>query len=115
MSEIPANRVTWFQLPADDVQRAWRFYGDVFGWRQEDAYANEVRAGAINGEIAARDEALQEPRLVVRVDDIDKTIERITAAGGRLSVGRTEIPEIGMVYASFIDTEQNTVNIVGDL
>ncbi|MER7173428.1 VOC family protein [Streptomyces mesophilus] len=115
MNEIPSNRVTWFQLPAEDVQRAWRFYGEVFGWSREEAYANEVRPGAINGEIAARDKALREPRLVVRVDDIDATIEKITAAGGRLAVGRTEIPEIGMVYASFIDTEENTVNIVGDL
>ncbi|MBC9719351.1 hypothetical protein H9Y04_43265 [Streptomyces sp. TRM66268-LWL] len=115
MNEIPTNRVTWFQLPADDVERAWRFYGEVFGWSQEEVYANEVRPGAINGEIAARGDALREPRLVLRVDDIDAALLRITAAGGHVAVGRTEIPEIGMVYASFVDTERNTVNIVGDL
>lgn len=75
MTEIPSNRVTWFQLPADDVDRAWGF----------------------------------------RVDDVDGTLEKIVAAGGNVALGRTEIPEIAMVFATFEDTEGNLVNIVGDL
>lgn len=115
MPEATPNRVTWYQLPADDVDRAWNFYGEVFGWDQETAYANEPRLGAINGEIAPRTEQLQVPRVVIRVDDIAAFLEKIAAAGGKIVLGRTEIPEIGMIFATFEDTEGNLLNIVGDL
>jgi uncharacterized protein len=115
MNNIPSNRVTWFQLPADNVARAWTFYNKVFGWSQEAAYENVTQFGAINGEIAPRSEDLQHPKIVVRVDNISQMLEAIKDAGGKIIVRRTEIPEIGMVYASFTDTEGNLVNIVGDL
>lgn len=115
MSNIPSNRVTWFQLPADEVDRAWAFYNKVFGWSQEAGYENVTQFGAINGEIAPRSEELQHPRIVIRVDNINQMIEKIKDAGGKIIVERTEIPDIGMVYASFTDTEGNVVNIVGDL
>ncbi|GAA2600330.1 hypothetical protein GCM10010411_37520 [Actinomadura fulvescens] len=87
----------------------------MFGWRQDTVYTDEPQAGAARGEIVDRDDELRHPRLVIRVDDLDQMIERITSAGGQITVGRTEIPEIGMVYASFVDTEGNALNIVGDL
>ncbi|WP_433616396.1 VOC family protein [Paenibacillus cellulositrophicus] len=112
---IPSNKVTWFQLPADDEQRAWYFYGQIFGWSQEEVYANKTTTGAINGEIVRRSGELKEPRLVIRVDDVDGMIERIIHFGGKIIRQRTEITEIGMVYASFEDTEGNAVNIVGNI
>ncbi len=30
-----AASITWFEIPADDVERAKRFYGDLFGWKIE--------------------------------------------------------------------------------
>ena len=53
--------------------------------------------------------------MVVRVDDIAAALEKIVASGGKVVLGRTEIPEIGMVFATFEDTEGNLLNIVGDL
>ncbi|SCL68137.1 hypothetical protein GA0070606_4719 [Micromonospora citrea] len=115
MTEIPSNMVTWFQLPADDVERAWSFYKEAFGWSRDAAYANVAQPGAINGEIAQRTEELHHPRLVIRVDDLDEALRKITEAGGRTIVHRTEIPAIAMVFATFMDTEGNSVNIVSDL
>lgn len=112
---IPSNKVTWFQLPADDEERAWNFYGQIFGWRTEEVYANKMMMGAIHGEIVRRSEEMKEPRLVIRVDDVDGMIERILKCGGKIVTQRTEITEIGMVYASFADLEGNIVNIVGDM
>ena len=109
------NLVTWLQIPADDVERAWVFYGRVFGWSAETAYANEPHSGAVYGEIAPRSDDLQAPRPVVRVADIEDTLARIDAAGGSVVTGRTEIPEIAMVYAVFADPEGNRINVVGDL
>jgi hypothetical protein len=30
-----AASITWFEIPADDVERAKKFYGDLFGWKIE--------------------------------------------------------------------------------
>ncbi|HMQ08864.1 MAG TPA: VOC family protein [Saprospiraceae bacterium] len=115
MEKIPSNRVTWFQIPADDTERAWIFYGKVFGWTEEEVWKNEKFNGAILGSIESRSEQLKHPRLIILVDDIDKSIDTILASGGKLVETKTEIPEINMVYAVFEDTEGNHVNIVGDM
>ena len=107
--------VTWLQIPADDVEQAWEFYGEVFDWSPEAAYANETVNGAIYGEVAPRSENLQSPRPVIRVPDIAESLLRIEAAGGTVVTGRTEIPEIAMVFAVFADPAGNHINIVGDL
>jgi uncharacterized protein len=114
MSEIPSNMVTWFQIPADDPARAWRFYGEVFGWNPEEAYADRKRFGAINGAIGERESEGDTPRLVIRVDDVEATARSIGKAGGKIISQPSEIPGMGMVYAVFCDTEGNVLNIVGD-
>src|SRR5436309_9537730 len=30
-----AASIAWFEIPADDVERAKTFYGDLFGWKIE--------------------------------------------------------------------------------
>ena len=112
---IPSNHVTWFQIPADNTERAWDFYGQVFGWSQESAYKDEKMTGAINGAIDQRNDNLKTPRLVIRVEDLAGMIEKIKDAGGEIIMDRTEIPEINMVFAVFKDTEGNLINIVGNL
>lgn len=114
MTEIPSNKVTWFQIPADDADRAWRFYGAVFGWCAEDVYADRKHPGAINGNIAERGVGLHTPRLVIRVDDVEASLTAIREAGGTILSEPEEIPGLGMVYAAFRDTEGNALNIVGD-
>ncbi|MFD6140862.1 VOC family protein [Promicromonospora sp. NPDC060271] len=109
------NLVTWLQIPADDVDGTWAFYGRVFGWSAEATYANEPRSGAIYGEVVPRSADLQEPRPVIRVSDIDATLAQVEAEGGSVVAGRTEIPEIAMVFAVFADPAGNRINIVGDL
>ncbi|WP_169082866.1 VOC family protein [Paenibacillus sp. PL91] len=112
---IPSNHVTWFQLPAEDEERAWHFYEQVFGWSTEEVYSNKTMMGAIHGEIVRRSEELKETRLVIRVIDVDGMTKQILKCGGKIVKERTEIPEIRMMYVSFSDTEGNIINIVGDM
>lgn len=114
MSNIPSNMVTWFQLPADNMERAWAFYGQVFGWRPENVYQDIKQLGAINGDFAQRSAEVSEPRLVIRVDDLNQSVAAIKQAGGVITVEPTEIPGMGMVFATFRDCESNLVNIVAD-
>ncbi|EHR50475.1 lactoylglutathione lyase family protein [Saccharomonospora marina XMU15] len=111
----PSNMVTWFQLPAADTRRAWGFYEEVFGWSAQRSHTAAPQLGAVHGEIAERSDELRHPRLVIRVDDLASSLRRITDAGGRVLVERTEIPAIGMAFATFVDTEGNQVNIVSDM
>ncbi|MGH3654333.1 VOC family protein [Glutamicibacter sp.] len=81
----------------------------------ESAYTNEPRTGAIHAEVVPRSEDLREPRPVIRVADIDSALARVEQAGGTVVAGRTEIPEIAMVYAVFADPSGNLINVVGDM
>jgi predicted enzyme related to lactoylglutathione lyase len=114
MSIPPSNMVTWFQLPVDDMERAWAFYSQVFGWRPDTVYADEKRLGAINGDFAPRSAELPAPRLVIRVDDLDAALAAVTDAGGVVITEPTAIPGFGMVYATFRDSEGNLLNVVAD-
>ena len=63
-----ANKVAYFELPADDVARASAFYNTVFGWNTPDMgnggvfalttaadeQGNPTEAGGINGDISPR-------------------------------------------------------------
>lgn len=115
MSKIPSNKVTWFQIPADDPERAWAFYAHVFGWSAEDVYRDEMQVGAVNGEIAPRNEELPSPRLIIRVEDVEASLASIQAAGGQIVAAVRDIEEIGMRFAVFRDTEGNLMNVVGDI
>ncbi len=114
MTSVPNNKVTWFQLPIDNEERAWEFYGNVFGWTKEDAIKDEKMIGGINGELVSR-EHISEPRLVIHVTNIDSALEEIKKNGGTIIVDRTDIPQIAMVFATFKDTEGNLVNIVSNI
>ena len=115
METIPSTRVTWFHVPADNTERAWQFYGRVFGWNEEETWENKKLHGAILGSIESKNAQLAYPRLIIRVDDIDQALDEIVAAGGKVVEAKTEIPEINMIYAVFEDTEGNLLNIVGDI
>lgn len=97
--------IVWFELPAEDSERARDFYGRLLGWQFEpfegqDYYmANDV-GGAIYGMPG------QKGLLAYfGVDEIDTAIERVRELGGDADE-RQEIPSVGR-YARCTDTEGN--------
>ena len=115
-----ANRVVHFEIEAKDVDRAKKFYTDAFGWEMEQMggdYGNYVvvKTGdpkepmGINGGIfqAPDKKELNAYRCVVGVDDIQKAMSAVKAAGGKvLSEKPEDIPGVGL-YAKCEDTEGN--------
>ena|SRR5439155_18014192 len=69
--------------------------------------------GAINGGFFARkpDWPLQQPAVVIAVDDIGEGVRKVTAAGGKALGEPTKIPGVGR-YVSFTDTEGNRVSML---
>jgi predicted enzyme related to lactoylglutathione lyase len=118
------DKVVHFEIPFDDKGRASRFYSEIFGWKLMDipqmdyvmAYAattdenNMVtEKGAINGGLFPRGIEAKSPILVVGVDSIDATIQRVIAQGGKLVTPKQPIPNGH--YARVADSEGNIIGI----
>jgi predicted enzyme related to lactoylglutathione lyase len=108
---------THFEIPADDTDRARRFYGGLFGWSFNEVpgmegyhlFATPAGEEAMGGAIGKRGEsAADEARTYVSVDSIDEAIPRIRDLGGTVVQEKAEVPGQGW-YAVFTDTEGNTL------
>ena len=122
------RKVVHFEIPADDVERAKKFYGSSFGWELEtmpmgDGEYTSVKTtavdeqtqtptdpGAINGGMFQRDERLTSPVITIDVDGIDDALKQIEDAGGSTVQPRTAIPGMG-AFAYFKDSEGNVIGL----
>ncbi len=122
-----ANKAVHFEIPTDDLERAKRFYGEIFGWQLNQMgpeFGNYVLAstvetdenqmpkesGAINGGLMGRSDKVKSPVLVMDVPNVEEHIRKIEAAGGKLVEGPMDIPGMGK-YAYVNDTEGNVIGI----
>jgi predicted enzyme related to lactoylglutathione lyase len=115
-----ANSVVHFEIFASDVERARRFYEQVFGWSFEvagppDFYllttGHEKDPGLTHGLIAKRrgpaaEGSLNAFRVTISVRSISEVMAAIEAAGGKVRSSVALIPDVGKV-AEFADTEGN--------
>ncbi len=122
-----SGEVCHFEIPADDLARARKFYASTFGWNLAEMPGTEytlVRTGAVNDEgmptepgyigggIAKRQSAHDHPRVVILVDDIATAAKSIEKHGGKM-LGATEpIGDGSMGFsAHFRDSEGNVVGL----
>lgn len=124
--------VVHFELPCDDRERIARFFTQAFGWKMQmlgpemghyvvvttaeaDARPDGAR-GAINGGFFTRnaDMPAQLPGIVVAVQDIRASMQRVTAAGGQVLGEPMDIPTVG-AYVAFLDTEGNRSSMLQPL
>lgn len=106
---------THVEIPADDPDRAQRFYNGLFGWSFEvpsgfEAYymfTTPVGQEGMGGAIGKRGEmAPDKLRTYVHVDSIDASLPKVTELGGSVIEDKSEVPGMGW-YAVFTDTEGN--------
>ncbi len=120
-----SGRVVHFEIPFDDAERARGFYKDLFGWQIQEMPGMDytivstgpsgeqgpTEPGYIGGGMLSRQQAATSgPVLVVDVDSIDETLQRIGGMGGSTVVGRTPVGEMGFA-AYFTDPEGNVVGL----
>ncbi len=121
------SRVLHFEIQVDDVERAQRFYGEVFGWTFQDYshYAGSpywaVMTGSgepgIDGGLLQRPASPPAPEqganafvCTIGIADYDDTERRILAAGGQVALPKYALP--GMAWQGYyLDTEGNTFGI----
>jgi predicted enzyme related to lactoylglutathione lyase len=116
------SRIVHFEVPADNPERAQKFYSQALGW-EFTSFGGPmqywlVKTGAtgtpgIDGGLMQRQEKGQGPMLVAGVASIDKSIEQVRKAGGTQVVEKMAIPGVGFC-AYFLDTEGNCFGIFQD-
>jgi hypothetical protein len=121
-----AGKVVHFEVPADNLDRAQKFYADAFGWQitpmpemnytivqtgPTDPKGGPTEPGMINGGMMARDGSpAAAPVITIEVDDIDDALASVKRHGGKTAVARMPVGDMGFA-AYFVDTEGNTMGL----
>lgn len=114
--------IHWFEIPTADIERATRFYENVFAIRLRQETMAEIRlavfpyeAPAIGGALCQH--AMLQPGPTGPAiyldggDDLAAPLARVEAAGGKVLLQKTPIsPEIGFM-AFFEDSEGNHIGL----
>ena len=112
-------RVAHFEIPADEPERAVKFYESVFGWKIEKwegpvdywlVKTGEAPEVGINGGIEPRS-GDDVTRNIVDVADLDECVGKVEAAGGKVVKPKTALPGVGW-YAYCADTEGNVFGMM---
>jgi len=120
-----ANRVVHFEIEATDKERAKKFYVQAFGWEMQQmgkdfgdytviVTGDAKKPGGINGGMyqAQGKKQVNAYRCVISVDDIEKAMADVKAAGGKVMDGKTtDIPSVGL-FISCTDTEGNAFGLL---
>jgi hypothetical protein len=119
--------IAYFEIPADNVDRAKHFYHALLGWKiaptktpmdpamvasmnYQDVITGDAKEGTMNmGGMYKRQ--MTEPIInYVVVDDIDKVLAKVEKLGGKIGVPKKEIKNVGVI-AVIQDTEGNAIGL----
>jgi len=111
-----AASIVWFEVPADDLSRARKFYQAMFGWKFSElpAAVNDYWHIDTGGPDASPDGGMM-PRIhpqqpitnYVSVPSITKAATKVKKLGGTVCKQKTAVPGMGY-FAICLDTEGNT-------
>ncbi len=118
------NAISWFEIPATDIDRAQKFYETVFQIKMQpmDFQSTKMRMLPIDDPMKGiggtiidsggfhKPSATDGPLIYLNGNpNVQIFLDRVEAAGGKIMVPKTEIsPEYGYM-AVFLDTEGNRV------
>ncbi len=119
------DKVGYFEIPVDNLERAKNFYKKAFDWGINPVPQMEYTTlttsavdennmikepGAINGGMMQRRDPLKTPVLTIIVENIEEAFKKIENLGGKIIVPKMELPNMGF-YAYFMDTEGNILGL----
>ena len=115
------HTVVHFEIPADDPERAVKFYRELFGWEIKqvggpmdywfvetvptDGEGMPIRQG-VNGGVMRRMMPGQVPVNYIAVDDVDEFARKAERLGAKVVVPKMPVPGMGW-FAQLTDTEGN--------
>jgi uncharacterized protein len=120
--KMSQHAIVHIDIPASDPAAASKFYADLLDWKiQVDPTFNyhmfQANPGPGGGFVEAGEATGYKPGEVliyVSTDDIDATLARVEALGGKTLQPKTEIPHIGW-FAFFADPSGNRIGLYTDI
>ena len=114
------SRIVHFEIPADDPERAIKFYEKVFDWQIEKwegpieywlIMTGEEDKPGIDGGLARREDPTTGVENTIDVKDLDASLANVKANGGKVIRPRIAVPGVGwMAYIK--DTEGNVFGLM---
>ena len=108
--------VVWFEIPADNVERARTFYGKLFGWKIDKFPGPTTKPyWLINtgNDDPSRNGGMMERQFpdhtitnYIAVPLVDKAAAKVEKLGGKICMGKTAVPNMGY-FVVCNDTENN--------
>ena len=117
------NAISWFEIPATDINRAQKFYEAIFDISMEpmDMAKMKMRLFPLEDMMGVggalidsggfhKPSATDGPLIYLNANpDVQNVLDKVEAAGGKIMVPKTQIsPEYGYM-AVIIDTEGNRI------
>jgi len=121
------NTIVHFEIPADQPERAAKFYREMFGWSIDrwenpggieywmvetvatDAEGRPVRQG-VNGGLMPRMYPGQPLVNYIAVESVDDAVAKAERLGAKVMMGKTPVPGMGW-FAQLTDTEGNLFGV----
>ena len=118
-NKTPAS-IVWFEIPADDIDRAKKFYNALFGWKINPLPASpmadyqHIDTGGADaspdGGMIKRMHPNHTITSYVLVPSVTKHMAKVEKLGGSICKPKTAVPGMGC-FAICNDTEKNTFAI----
>jgi predicted enzyme related to lactoylglutathione lyase len=117
------NAISWFEIPATDIQRAQAFYEEIFGIQLTPLDLPNIRMRlfpledpmGVGGSLCEsggfhKPSATDGPLIYLNANpDLQLVLDKIEKAGGKILVPKTQVsPEYGYMGV-FLDTEGNRI------
>ena len=120
------NAISWFEIPTTDINRAQKFYENIFGITMApmdlpnikmrmfplDDMMTQVGGALVDSGGFHKASATDGPLIYLNANpDVQLVLDKVVEAGGSIMVPKTEIsPEYGFMGV-FTDTEGNRIGL----
>ena len=121
------GKIVHFEIPADDLSRAKKFYSTVFGWKMTDAEMPDMQyvmvgttesdengmpkePGSINGGMLKREDPVRHPVVTIDVVSMDDALAKVKKNGGQVVREKMPVGDMGFA-AYFKDSEGNVIGL----
>jgi uncharacterized protein len=113
-------RIVHFDLPADDIARAQKFYSEVFGWKFDKwdgpmeywmTKTGDDKQPGINGGLSKRMPGQAGITNTIDVPSVEEFSRKVQSKGGKVIAPKMPIPTVGY-FAQCMDTEGNVFGII---
>jgi uncharacterized protein len=118
-SEAPSP-IVYVEIPAPNLERAGAFYSSTFGWKVVPSNLSDKPYWMFStgeGQLTGGFDPSRRPKsgggviLYIRVDDIDKTLRAVAAAGGRVVRDKFDVGG-GYGYSAIVnDPNENEIGL----